>query len=83
MAIISDIHGNLPALNAVATDVERQRPDLVLHGGDLALIGSRPAEVIDLIREKEWGGVIGNADQMLFDASCRAEQERRAPKLRD
>src|SRR6266567_3238230 len=46
-------------------------------------IGSRPAEVIDLIREKGWPGVLGNTDELIVDASTRAEQERRAPKLRD
>src|SRR5919109_5091841 len=83
LAIISDIHGNLTALEAVVADIDRQSPDLVLHGGDLALIGPRPAEVIDRLRELEWPGVLGNTDQALFDASVQDEQERRAPGLVD
>jgi predicted phosphodiesterase len=32
MAIISDVHGNLTALDAVLADLRRQRPDVVFHG---------------------------------------------------
>ncbi len=35
LAILSDIHGNFLALEAVIDDVLRQSPDLVLHGGDV------------------------------------------------
>ena len=83
VAIVSDIHGNLVALEAVIADLDREAPDLIVHGGDLSVIGPRPAEVIDLIREKGWPGVLGNTDELIVDASTRAEQERRAPKLRD
>jgi diadenosine tetraphosphatase ApaH/serine/threonine PP2A family protein phosphatase len=62
-------------------DVGRQSPDLILHGGDLAVIGPRPAQAIDLLRDRRWAGVLGNTDEILFDPSGRAEQERRAPKL--
>jgi putative phosphoesterase len=82
-AIVSDIHGNLIALEAVIADLDREAPDLIVHGGDLSMIGPRPAEVIDLVREKGWPGVLGNTDELPFDASPRAEQERKAPNLRD
>jgi putative phosphoesterase len=83
LAVLSDIHGNLTALEAVVADIDRQSPDLVLHGGDLALIGPRPAEVIDRLRELQWSGVLGNTDEVLFDDSVQDEQERRAPGLVD
>jgi predicted phosphodiesterase len=60
VAVVSDIHGNLSALEAILDDLARQQPDLVLHGGDLAANGSRPAEVIDRVRELGWPGVAGN-----------------------
>ena len=41
------VHGNLTALEAVVGDVRRRGIDRVVHGGDLALMGPRPAEVID------------------------------------
>jgi predicted phosphodiesterase len=82
IAIISDIHGNLAALDAVVADLEHQRPDLVLHLGDLALIGPRPAAVVDRIRDLGWPGVLGNTDELLWEPALLARQERRAPKLR-
>jgi len=65
LAILSDVHGNLVALEAVVADLEQVRPDLVVHGGDLAFRGPRPAECVDRIRELGWPGVIGNMDWAL------------------
>ncbi len=42
VAIVSDVHGNLTALDAVVSDLQRHAPDVVLHGGDLALMGRSP-----------------------------------------
>src|ERR1019366_7222204 len=36
IAIVSDIHGNLTAFEAVVADLREMSPDLILHGGDLA-----------------------------------------------
>lgn len=66
VAIVSDVHGNFSALEAVISDLEALQPDLVVHGGDLALNGPRPAECIDRIRELGWPGVVGNTDQALW-----------------
>jgi putative phosphoesterase len=66
IAVISDIHGNLTAFEAVLADLRLMSPDLILHGGDLGDTGSRPAEVIDQIRDRGWRGVLGNTDEMLF-----------------
>jgi putative phosphoesterase len=82
VAIVSDVHGNLTAFDAVLTDVERRAPDVVLHGGDLVLMGAQPAEVIDRVRELGWQGVVGNTDEVLWRAQEQARQESRAPKLR-
>jgi putative phosphoesterase len=65
IAVVSDIHGNLTALEAVLADIREQAPDLALHGGDLADGGSSPVEVIDRIRGLGWQGVMGNTDEML------------------
>jgi predicted phosphodiesterase len=67
IAIVSDIHGNLTALEAVITDLRRAAPDLILHGGDLPHGGARPAEIVDRIRELGWQGVVGNTNEMLFN----------------
>jgi predicted phosphodiesterase len=81
LAIVSDIHGNLTALEAVIADIERRGVDRVVHGGDLALVGCRPAEVIDRVRELGWPGIVGNTDELLWRPRERAVQERNAPKL--
>lgn len=80
IAIVSDIHGNLTALEAVVADLRRRAPDLILHGGDLAASGPRPAEIVDRIRELGWPGVCGNTDEMLWDAAPLTDLERRHPQ---
>ena len=81
LAVVSDVHGSLAALEAVIADLRREGPDLIVQGGDLALGGPRPAEVVDRIRELGWPGVVGNTDELLWRPESRAEQEARAPKL--
>jgi predicted phosphodiesterase len=66
IAIVSDIHGNRTAFEAVLADLRQTSPDLVLHGGDLADAGASPVEIVDRIRDLGWQGVVGNADEMLF-----------------
>lgn len=66
IAVVSDIHGNRTAFEAVLDDLKQMAPDLIFHGGDLADSGSSPAEIVDHIRELGWPGVVGNTDQMLF-----------------
>src|ERR1700691_3904223 len=64
-AVLSDIHGNLTAFEAVLAHLKHTSPDLVLHGGDLADPGSSPIEIVDRIRQLGWHGVMGNSDEML------------------
>jgi len=82
LAIVSDIHGNLTALEAVIADLKTTSPDLVVHGGDVVVGGPRPAEVIDRIRELGWAGVVGNTDEVLWAPEQFDRQVERAPKLR-
>src|SRR5215212_11371077 len=69
VAAIYDIHGNLPALEAVLSDLEPIEPDLLIVGGDVAS-GPMPAEVLD--RLAELGELVrfvrGNADRELISA---------------
>jgi putative phosphoesterase len=81
LAVISDVHGSLTALDAVVADLDRRAPDLVLHGGDLALMGPQPAEVVDRIRELGWHGVVGNTDELLWRPDERERLLDSAPKI--
>ena len=66
IAIVSDIHGNQTAFEAILSDLRQTSPDLILHGGDLADAGASPVEIVDRIRDLGWKGVVGNTDEMLF-----------------
>src|SRR5271156_6452988 len=66
IAIVSDIHGNRTAFEAVLADLRETSPDLIFHGGDLADSGSGPVEIVDRIRDLGWPGVVGNTDEMLY-----------------
>jgi putative phosphoesterase len=82
IAIVSDIHGNLTALEAVLADLRETSPDLVLHGGDLAAGGARAAEIVDRVRSLGWQGVLGNTDEMLYRPESLAEFAARLPHLK-
>lgn len=71
VAIVSDFHGNLVALEAVLADLDQAKPDLIAHGGDLAFNGPRPVECVDRIRELGWPGVVGNMDRALENPTGR------------
>ena len=85
IAVVSDIHANLTALEAVVADLRRQGTDLIVQGGDVVGGGSRPAEVIDLVRELRWPGVYGNTDEMLWrpERLSRALQAPQLQRFRD
>lgn len=62
LAVISDIHGNLPALEAVLEDMAAIGVEAVYHLGDLVGYNPFPEEVVALIREQGLPGVVGNYD---------------------
>ena len=62
IAILSDIHGNLPALEAVMADLRTQGVDAIYCLGDLVGYGASPNEVIDVIRDAAIPTVVGNYD---------------------
>lgn len=62
LAIISDIHANLPALREVLRKLDDVQPDKVICLGDFVGYGPQPNEVIDIIRERGYDSVLGNHD---------------------
>ncbi|RME09370.1 MAG: metallophosphoesterase [Ardenticatenia bacterium] len=68
LAILSDIHGNQPALEAVLEDLQREAPDYVVVAGDLVNRGPHNAEVVDMVRaHPEWRVIQGNHDELVAD----------------
>jgi predicted phosphodiesterase len=67
LALLADIHGNLPALQAVANELERLQPDQVVVDGDLINAVPFSAEVIDYVRAKQWIVVRGNHEFYYLD----------------
>ena len=60
VAALYDIHGNLPALEAVLADVAREGVDAIVIGGDIAAGPPQPREVIELhVAKDDVGKVIG------------------------
>jgi len=81
VAIVSDIHGNRTAFEAVLVDLRHTSPDLIFHGGDLADSGASPVEVVDCIRDLGWPGVVGNTDELLFRPESLDEFAKQSPAL--
>jgi predicted phosphodiesterase len=61
-AVISDIHANLHALEAVLADVEAERPDVVWCLGDIVGYGPRPNECCAVVAERSDLCLVGNHD---------------------
>jgi predicted phosphodiesterase len=79
--LISDIHANLPALEAVLRDIDdRSAADAVYHLGDLVGYAPWPDEVIALLRARAIPGVAGNYDSATATdyrhCGCRYEDPR-------
>ena len=63
VAVFSDVHGNVRALEAVLAELGTRGPfDHVINGGDLAYGGPRPREAMDLLIQRAYPTVLGNTD---------------------
>jgi predicted phosphodiesterase len=69
IAILADIHANLPALEAVTKDLDRVRPDMVVVAGDFQNRGPQPREVTELVASKEWKLLRGNHEDYVIRQS--------------
>ena len=70
VAVLSDIHGNVAALDQVRKAIRREKPDAVIVAGDLVMNGPEPAAAIDGVRELEAEGAVvvqGNTDVAVAD----------------
>lgn len=75
VALVSDIHGNQPALRAVAADIEAAGADLVLNLGDIASGPLWPRETVAWLAARPWPAIAGNHERQALAAapSRRAE----------
>ena len=78
--LLSDVHGNLPALEAVLQDMKKASPSAIFHLGDLVGYAPWPNEVVDLLHSERIPGVAGNYDSTVghrYDhCGCRADTPR-------
>jgi putative phosphoesterase len=71
IAVFSDVHGNLTALEAVRAAIKRERPDVTMVAGDLVMNGAEPGASVDALRQMEADGaiiILGNTDFAAADA---------------
>lgn len=73
--LMSDIHGNLPALEAVAANLPDS--DRVIVAGDFCLDGPAPAEVVDLLLDLGWDLLMGNTDRDVVTSPPEAKGTKR------
>src|SRR5437764_1118283 len=81
VALVSDIHANLPALEAVLRDIDgRPEIEAIYHLGDLVGYAPWPNEVVHQIRARGIAGVAGNYDSTVGTnykhCGCRYEDAR-------
>lgn len=70
LAVLADIHANLPALQAVLEDIDAWHPDAVVVAGDIVNRGPRPLECLRLVQQRErsqgWLSLLGNHEEYVI-----------------
>jgi len=69
IALVSDIHGNLPALQAVAAEIDAIGADLVLNLGDIASGPLWPRQTVAWLAERGWPTIAGNHERQALAAT--------------
>lgn len=77
LAVLSDIHANLPALEAVLADMEACQPDRVLVTGDIINSGPFSVQVLERIAPRGWSVLRGNHEFYMLDYGTPREPEHR------
>src|SRR5215471_4841785 len=65
IAVVADIHGNLPALERVVDDISRRGIETVINLGDHASGPLWPRETIELLMAQPWTQIAGNCDRAI------------------
>jgi len=70
VAILSDIHANISALEAALADLKRHAPQLVLVAGDVVGDGAYPSEVVVLLRRRGIPTIRGNVERKVMEVAA-------------
>lgn len=65
VAVLADVHGNLPALEAVVRDISRLEPDRVIVNGDMVNRGPDGVAVMERLETLGWPMTLGNHDHLM------------------
>jgi predicted phosphodiesterase len=69
IAVISDIHGNALALEAVLADIERHKPDAILNLGDHIVGPLDPKRTAEMLAAVDAISILGNTDRYIIEAN--------------
>ncbi len=75
LALLYDVHGNLPALEAVLADADAAGGDRFLLGGDYALFGAWPVECVTRLSELDAEWIRGNGERWTAEPSQAPDNE--------
>jgi len=64
VAVISDVHANLIALQEVLKDMANEGCEKVICLGDIVLAGPQPKETIEFFKQQDWLVIQGNTDKL-------------------
>jgi putative phosphoesterase len=83
VVVLSDIHGNLQALQAVWREIQRRPPEQVLFLGDVVAFGPEPLEVIELLKDEIKPSVAlrGNTDRYVLERAWESDDSDLEPDL--
>jgi putative phosphoesterase len=80
LALIGDVHANLPALEAVIDDARSRGASAIIHTGDAVGYGAEPNQVLRLMRDRHVIGVAGNYDQAVLESGKKKKQTKKKKK---
>ena len=78
IAVLSDVHANLQALEIVIQDAEARGADIFLNAGDSIGFGPYPNEVVELLCEKNMLSVLGNYDLEVIEGKVKARRRKKS-----
>jgi len=74
IALIGDVHANLPALDAVLADAASRKADVIWNVGDFVGMGPFPDEVVKRLKEKQAISIAGNYDEEVLSFPQKAKE---------